>query len=75
MKKFLNSEISKYFFYTLLVVVLMVGCRQPNNQVKETIVSNGTDKISIIEVDGCEYILFDGYKAGGLTHKGNCKNH
>jgi predicted small secreted protein len=62
--------------YTLLVAFLMVGCvEQTDQKVKTTVVQQGFDQISIIEIDGCEYILYDGYKAGGLTHKGNCKNH
>ena len=73
--KNLRTKLS-YALYTLLVAFLMVGCVEQADQiVKTTVVQQGTDELSIIEIDGCEYILFDGYKAGGLTHKGNCKNH
>lgn len=30
--------------------------------------------ITIIEVDGCQYIFAKEGTGGGLTHKGNCKN-
>lgn len=68
------KTVSKYFLYTLLVVVLMVAC-EPQADLKKQTITSGYDEISIIEVDSCEYILYDGYNAGGLTHKGNCKNH
>ena len=31
--------------------------------------------ISEVEYDGCQYIVFEGYKKGGIVHKGNCTNH
>jgi len=30
---------------------------------------------NIVVIDGCEYVVFTGYYKGGITHKGNCKNH
>lgn len=74
MKRF--KTLKSYTLYTLFVpFFLMVGCVEVEDTLKEKIITNGDDKISIIEVDSCEYILYDGWKAGGLTHKGNCKNH
>lgn len=31
--------------------------------------------VSVIKVDGCEYILYSGDKKGGIVHKQNCSNH
>ena len=60
----------------VLVAFLMVGCvEQTEQKVKTTKMQSGFDELSVVEIDGCEYIMYDGYKAGGLTHKGNCKNH
>lgn len=27
----------------------------------------------VVEIEGCEYVVYDGFEAGGITHKGNCK--
>ena len=67
------KTLKRYTLYTLLVAMLMVG--RLEDPLNERVITNGDNKISIIEVDGCQYILYDGWKAGGLTHKGNCKNH
>jgi len=68
------KKLTSYALYMLLVVVLMVAC-EPQADLKKQTITSGYDNISIIEVDSCEYILYDGYKGGGITHKGNCKNH
>lgn len=30
-------------------------------------------KYMVIVIDSCEYIYYDGYRKGYITHKGNCK--
>jgi hypothetical protein len=71
-----DKTLKSYALYTLLVVFLMVGCvEQTDQKVKTTKIQSGINQLSIVEIDGCEYIVYDSYKAGGLTHKGNCKNH
>jgi len=73
--KNLRTKLS-YALYTLLVAFLIVGCvEQTDQEVKTVKIQSGYDELSVVEIDGCEYIMYDGYKAGGLTHKGNCKNH
>ena len=74
MKKLRIKILSKYFLYTLLVAFLMVGCREITPEEKTKLASEA-DGIDIIEIDGCEYVRFIGYYKGGITHKGNCKNH
>jgi hypothetical protein len=29
----------------------------------------------VIIIDSCEYVVYAAYQKGGITHKGNCKNH
>lgn len=31
--------------------------------------------IDTITIDSCQYIVISGYRRGGISHKGNCKNH
>jgi|AntRauTorckE6833_2_1112554.scaffolds.fasta_scaffold18258_3 hypothetical protein len=81
MKNFKIKNRIKYFLYTLLVAVLMVGCTK-NSKTKDKnhpAFREAMSKYKIIEVEGCEYILFYGSNSelryDGVTHKGNCKNH
>lgn len=85
-------------FLTLIVLFLITGCHTHPTEVHETInrtkyINVETEVIvkqinknkyfSIVEIAGCEYILYSrttelqggygGGGAGGLTHKGNCK--
>lgn len=30
---------------------------------------------SIVEIDGCEYIIYSAHNQGNIIHKQNCKNH
>ena len=32
-------------------------------------------QIREIEWEGCQYIIWEGGRKGGITHKENCKNH
>jgi hypothetical protein len=32
------------------------------------------DSIETVQIDGCNYVVYKGYKQGGLTHAGNCPN-
>lgn len=87
MKRF--KTLISYTLYTLLVVFLMVGCTECNKtKDKDHPAFRGDmSKYKVIEVEGCEYILFYGsnreplmnlemeLRYDGVTHKGNCKNH
>ena len=47
-----------------------------NYDIETTYDDNGMDnKISIITIDSCEYIMTKVYYGHVLTHKGNCTNH
>lgn len=34
----------------------------------------GSSEYIVVEIDSCEYVVFNGGYGGGMTHKGNCKN-
>ena len=60
----------------VLVTILMNGCEQRENpQVRKVLNINKDESIREVDYDGCQYLLYDGYKSGGLTHKANCTNH
>ena len=70
--------------YTMLVAVLFVGCKEipkedgqqeyvnPHKKIN-SIILDGGDKIYTVEKDSCEYIVYDGYHSGNITHKKNCR--
>jgi hypothetical protein len=69
----------KYIFLSLLFMSCGGGGNH-NPDVKQPepykILSGGQySYISVIEVDHCHYILFDGNQKGGIVHKENCPNH
>ncbi len=69
----------KKLFYILAVIIFLLGgCREYDDSVKsQQILVTGLNAASayIIEVDECEYVVYSGYKQGGICHKGNCNNH
>lgn len=84
-----NTKLSSNFIKLLLCAVLfsLISCKEyATNEIgnKETVSITednnkkitgigGGNEIYEIEIDSCEYIVFDGYKAGGIVHKQNCK--
>ncbi|MFT6841809.1 MAG: hypothetical protein ACJASR_000571 [Psychroserpens sp.] len=78
--KNLKTKLS-YTLYILLVAFLMVGCNESNRTKDKDLPSfrEAMSKYKVVEVEGCEYILFYGSNSelryDGVTHKGNCKNH
>lgn len=37
--------------------------------------SGRNDVFFVIEIDSCEYVVYDGNNSGAMVHKANCKNH
>ena len=74
--KNLRTKLS-YAFYTLLVAFLFMSCSSStNNIVEEDKPTSGTKvrgNINVVEVEGCEYIVWDWHDAGNIVHKHNCK--
>lgn len=60
------------FFIAIVILTLALLLCSCNRKIKGDDVFN---TFSVIELDGCEYVVYSGYKKGGITHKGNCKNH
>lgn len=73
-------------FFTLFLFLIFSGCgpskaeleRHEQEQMNQRKVS---PNFSIVEIDGCEYIVYAEYRSGGgggiysgICHKGNCKN-
>ena len=62
--------------YTLLVAFLFCGCSEPNVKERSTeyILTETGNRVKIIEVDGCEYLFYEGGHRMAIAHKGNCKS-
>lgn len=60
--------------YTMLVAVIFCGCNEVNTPKKNSgfVIRVGSDPLTIVEVDSCEYLLGEWGSATVLTHKGNC---
>ena len=77
MKKLILNTRLNHIAYLLLVVVIFCGCgsndskqqRKQLNKVQE--VEYGTSQV--LEIDSCEYIVWNYGYAGGMVHKQNCK--
>lgn len=56
----------------LLLTLLVVGCesQQRGNVTEAGLIG----EIWTVEHEGCEYVVYKSGYAGGITHKGNCKN-
>ena len=45
-----------------------------DSNIKRFTVSDVND-VYLVKIEGCEYLVLDGYESGGIIHKANCKNH
>lgn len=62
----------KKIYLLLFALLLIVGC-EPSSKGKENGKIVGiTDEIYIVEVEGHKYVIFDGYKQGGIVHAESC---
>lgn len=64
---------------TLFIAVMLLtlaSCYEPNVKRKSTgyVIKAGSSPITIVNIDGCQYIFGDWSHATVLTHKGNCTN-
>lgn len=60
----------------LMIVITLSSCIESENTSKNKhAASDSLGEYYTIEIDSCEYVVFRGYQKGGITHKGNCKNH
>ena len=73
MKKLNKMKIKLIIF---ACIACMIGCTMSNIKKESTefVVVTGLAPLSVITVDGCEYLYGPWKTATVLTHKGNCKN-
>jgi hypothetical protein len=66
----------KKILIATLLVGMMVDCKEPNVKKQSTniVINNGGRTVEIIEIEGCEYLIFYYYRGRSITHKGNCYN-
>ena len=78
----------KYIAFFLVIFAVFLSCEQPAVQDEDNALEHQTEEVihkievgdlEILEIDGCEYIVFkDGqgtnHGFGYMAHKGNCKN-
>jgi hypothetical protein len=59
-----------------LIVILFITLTSCNSDVDNQKIQSTPNNYGIMEVefDGCQYIIYKGFKKAGLTHKGNCIN-
>lgn len=59
-----------------VITTLFISCNEPNIATKNTgiIINKQGTNLKEVEIDGCEYIMLNGYRMFGIAHKGNCKN-
>jgi hypothetical protein len=66
-----------YIITAVCMLFVLSSCNKSNVETKSTkyIIANGYGPVSIVTIDGCEYLYGDWGHATVLTHKGNCINH
>jgi hypothetical protein len=55
-----------------LCLFTSIGCIQ-NDDTTKVVRTAKSENFYVIEFEGCEYIVYDGYQEGAICHKGNCK--
>lgn len=58
-------------------IILLVGCSEATHEQKDTgvYIDQTGIPVTVVVIEGCEYLIYDGLKQFGMTHKGNCKYH
>ena len=73
---------TRHLFYALLVAVIFCGCgssnseqqkeqkeQKPLNQIQRI----QTGYVQVVQIDSCEYVVWNYGYSGGIVHKQNCK--
>lgn len=72
----MKNKTSILTILVLLVAITLIGCRNgdtPTDQNKRIIKNSFASTISVLTIEGCEYVWVNVGYGGGLSHKGNCK--
>lgn len=59
-----------------LIFMIVYSCKIEGERPPETTIifsESGGESVTVIEIDGCEYIKYMGNHKGSISHKGNCK--
>ena len=59
--------------YLLISLLVLFGC-----STKESVTPKNNDSeagcVTVVTIDGCQYLQYCQYMSKGITHKGNCNN-
>ncbi len=57
-----------------MITIISFGCEKPKEKEPLNRVKNvQRGNIQVLEVDSCEYVVWDWFDTGGIVHKQNCK--
>lgn len=65
-------------FSIIFILFIISACGTDNiSNVNNSPIIGGyqNDKFYVIEIEGCEYVVYHGIKKGCIIHKENCRNH
>ena len=62
--------------FIAVMLLTLASCYEPNvkREITDYVVTSKRRPLTIISVDGCQYLFGDWGGATVLTHKGNCTN-
>jgi hypothetical protein len=61
-----------YLALTVLVLMLQTGCSDEYPDAHRVLLRD--EKVSLVEVDGCQYVLYHSQAGRGIIHHENCPN-
>jgi hypothetical protein len=63
------------------IAILLVSCGPSKEELERRMITASDIEVSyslgvsVLRVDKCEYVLYQGPHGGCIIHKANCKNH
>jgi hypothetical protein len=60
----------------LVIIGLLGSCTKPTVETKSThiVTGKGNNPLTVVVIEGCEYLEYDQGHHYSLCHKGNCSN-
>lgn len=70
------ASLSVSLAFLIIIIFGLSSCHEPNVKTERTeyVIRADHNPLTIVTVDGCEYLFGDWGNATVLTHKGNCNN-
>ena len=62
----------KKIYLLLFALLLIVGCESMGEGKENGMIVGSTDEIYIVEIEGHKYVIYDGYRQGGIVHAESC---